>query len=112
MSGTMRAIARPVEPTFDSKWEERYYRHLIAQRNAGQIVEFWWKGFKFKVGEGAWYTPEAIVLGNDGYLQLHEVKGYKREAAMVRYKAARERYPLRCYLVRLVKGVWVYEGEG
>lgn len=109
MTGKLYALATPPTPVFDSKWEERYYKHLLAERSAGRIVEFWWKGFRLKVGDGAWYTPEAIVLGQDGVLQLHEVKGYKREAAMVRYKAARERYPFRCYLVRLVKGQWVYE---
>jgi len=111
-SAALRAIAKPVVPKFDSKWEEKYHAHLVAQRNAGKIVEFWWKGFRLRVGEGAWYTPEAIVLANDGYLELHEVKGYKREAAMVRYRAAKERYPFRAYLVRLKKGgEWVMEGD-
>src|SRR5690348_3589247 len=89
----VKARATKKDPRFDSKWEEQYYRHLEALKRQGVIEEFWWKGMRFAIGGGQYYKPEAVVAYPDEYLEVHEVKGYRREAGMVRFRTAAAIYP-------------------
>ena len=59
-------------------------------------------------GVGAVYTPDFSVLVPDAErVEYREVKGYRREASIVRLKAAALRYPdFRFVLVTKVNGDW------
>lgn len=78
-----------------NKTELAYEQYLELLKKAGEIL--WWKyeGLKFRLGEGAYFTPDFVVMNKEGYLEAHEVKGFWREAARVRIKAAAEMYPIR-----------------
>ena len=69
----------------------------------------------------AWHTedvaPQAVlathqptqlrVTRTDGCVEYHEVKGYRREAAIVRLKSAAKQYPqFRFVLVTKADGFW------
>lgn len=81
--------------------EAAYALTLQARQEAGEIA--WW-GFgvvRLRLAEGAYYKPDFVILlapghapeGDGRLLEIHEVKGHKREAAMVRYRVAREQHP-------------------
>jgi hypothetical protein len=89
--------------------EERYLADLDMRRLVGEVD---WVGkhesLAFKLASGATFRPDFPVLVN-GRLELHEVKGFWREAARVRIKVAAALYPFRFVAVRWVSGGWQFE---
>ena len=98
---------------YRSKWEQAYARHLDFEKWIGDIADFSYEPEKLEIGIGAVYTPDFRVTMTDGAIEFHEVKGYRREAAMVRIKAAALRYPDRRFvLVTKVGGEWKHTPIG
>ena len=90
-----------------NKTEWRYSDELEFQRLAGEILQWEFEGLRFKLADGAWYKPDFAVWLPDGRLRLVEVKGFRREAAIVRFKVARDKYPhCEWLMVQRVKGAW------
>lgn len=99
---------RPWHP-YRSKWEWQYARRLVWERDVGMIRDFQYEPDRLEIGVGAFYTPDFGVDLIDGGREMREVKGYKREAAMVRLKVAAQRYShLRFVLVTKKAGQWVH----
>lgn len=87
-----------------NKTESRYSAHLEARKSAGEILWYRFEGFKVRLADGAFYTPDFAVLNADGALECHEVKAGKlaadgsiqmlcEEASKVRVKVAADMYP-------------------
>lgn len=96
--------------TFRSKLEAAYALHLEARKIARQVLKHRYEGIRLRLAKGAHYTPDFFVVLVDGSLELHEVKGFWREAARVRIKVAAELFPeFRFLAVRRVKGEWIEE---
>lgn len=93
-----------------NKLETAYAAELARMVSQGEIASFEFEGVSFRLARGAWFTPDFAVWHYDGRLELHETKGFWREAARVRIKVAASKYD-RCRFVaiRLVKGAWVRE---
>lgn len=97
----------------DSQWEHEYHAYLDALKRAGEIRGYRWKDFRVRLvrqdGErDRYYSPEALVWLPDGTMEVHEVKGRKREAGMMRFDLAREQWP--CFRWRMMAkrdGRWV-----
>lgn len=82
-----------------NKTEAAYVAEVLNARYLNNEIENWWyESFKLRLADGAWYTPDFAVLLHDGTWEMHEVKGFVREAAMVRIKVAAEKYPLRFFM--------------
>jgi hypothetical protein len=97
---------RPWHP-YRSKWEADYARYLESLQHAKLIAGFEYEPEKLEIGVGAKYTPDFRVTRLDGSREWREVKGYRREAAMVRIKAAALRFPNdRFVLVTKADGQW------
>jgi hypothetical protein len=97
-------ITRPKGP---NKLEEAYMRQLDFLKTIGAVKSWKYESLKLRLAEGAWYTPDFFVELTDGVLEIHETKGFMREAAFVRLKVAAEQYPqFRFKLVKRIKGLW------
>lgn len=90
---------------------EAAYAHLLeARKRAGHVADYWYECASFEIGpETRWY-PDFMVMLADGEVQLHEVKGRRKsnngastwwaeDAAKVKIRAARARYPFRVFVV-------------
>lgn len=90
-----------------NKWEASYAVMLEAQRKAGEII--WWdfERIRIRVGKGAWFKPDFFVILAGGSVEWHECKGYRREAAIVRIKAAADLIPLPFFIVTPKNGGWL-----
>ena len=94
--------------SYKSGLERNYAERLDLLKHAGEIVEWRYEGIKFKLGKGAWYTPDFLVVYEDRF-ELHETKGFWREAALVRIKVAASAYPwYRFVVVQCKKKVWTF----
>lgn len=67
---------------------------------AGEIQWYAYESVQLKIADGATYKPDFFVVTKDGTLEVHEVKGHWREAAKVRWKAVKGKYP---FVYKLVK---------
>jgi hypothetical protein len=95
-----------------NKLEQKFSLHLEAKRIRGDI-EFWrYEPIRIRLADGAWYTPDFLVITNDGRTQVFETKGFWREAARVRIKVAADKFRGSGWEflgAQYLKGAWVYE---
>jgi hypothetical protein len=84
-----------------NRTEAAYAAQLELRRAAGEIRSFEFEAVRLNIGEGAWYTPDFLVLRftvETGFtVEFHEVKGsWKAKNARdgrTRLKAAAKQYP-------------------
>lgn len=87
-----------------NKTEGRYANELATQHRLGHIHWYAFEGMKFKLADKTFYTPDFIVLTNDGFLEAHEVKGFWEDDARVKIKVAAQMFPVKFIAVKPVKG--------
>jgi hypothetical protein len=88
-----KAHGRPQhEPGKMNKREARYASDLEIQRKSGDIA--WWafEPIKLRLADRTFYTPDFVVMLNDGSIEFHEVKGHFEDDAAVKHKVAIETY--------------------
>ena len=94
---------------YKSKTERLYSWELDEQKQAGEIQRWEYEALKFRLADGAWFTPDFCVwIG--GSLELREIKGgFIREAARVRFLVAKRLYPEFTWrmIQRQKNGAWV-----
>lgn len=76
-----------------NKTEAAYASLLEIKKRAGEIQDYCYEKVKFRLADNTYYTPDFFVLDKDGYIELHEVKGYLREDARDKFKVAADQYP-------------------
>ena len=110
---TQTGVPRPRVPVSPmNEWEQKYAQHLRMRQVAGEVRTFEFEAMRLRMGiaanepgsRGSWFTPDFSVWLTDGSFELHEVKGFWREAARVRIKTAASLYPFRFVVVRKVRG--------
>lgn len=109
-----------VKPYLDTKdrmnkTERAYADQLYSLQLAGEILQYEFEGVKLRLAPGAFYTPDFLVVTPER-IELHEVKGFWREAAKVRIKTAAAKYPYFKFIVvkydkpsRRAVGRWSFE---
>lgn len=78
-----------------NKTEAAYDDHLWSLRHLKSIIWHRFEAVKLRLADNTFYTPDFVVLANDGYLEMHEVKGFWEDDARVKIKVAAEQYPFR-----------------
>ena len=92
------AIPRDL-PAGMNKLEAAYRDELEAKRLGGLIREWSFNSVRLALGGGAWFKPDFFVVQADGTCEIHETKGFQREAALVRLKVAARLYPFRFFRI-------------
>lgn len=77
-----------------TKPEQRYSDLLEARKRAGEIVEWWFEAFTFKLADGTRFTPDFFVTFPDGSAELVDVKGTGPvdDKSVVKVKVAADRF--------------------
>jgi len=92
----------PKKSPYKNKWEQQYAWELTSRQRFGEIL--WWAYTPVTLvivdanGKRCRYTPDFMVVREHLVVKIPdfefvEVKGHLREAARIRFLAARERYP-------------------
>lgn len=76
-----------------NRTESDWAIELEARRRVGEIEHWSFESVRLKLANGAWYTPDFFVVVSDGSIEIHETKGFMREAARVRLLTAAQLYP-------------------
>lgn len=86
-----------------NKTEKSYSDYLFKQKVAGLILDFWYEPFSLKLAGGCFYRPDFMVLLSDLEIEIHEVKGFWEDDALVKIKVAAEKFPFRFRTVKKTK---------
>lgn len=90
--------------------EARYAEHLATLEREGKVVGWDYEGFKLRLADKTFYTPDFLVILADGRIELHEVKGHWEDDARVKIKVAAAQKPWFTFVaVKWAKGGWEYE---
>lgn len=92
-TGTVKARGRQRhQPGVMNKTERAYADHLDTLKAAGEVAEYWFEAVKFKLADATFYTPDFMVLMQDGTIEVHEVKGHWEDDARVKFKVFRDKF--------------------
>lgn len=106
----MRTRAKAIHrPGVMNKTEAAYGLHLSDLQAKGEIQEFKFEAVKLILGSRCSYTPDFMVIRPDGILEFHEVKGFWRDDARVKIKAAADKFPFVFVAVQKTKTGWNVE---
>lgn len=83
-----------------NKLESAYEGRLESLRRAGYIEWFAFEAIKLRLADNTFYTPDFFVMGADGTLQCHEVKGFWEDDARVKIKVAARLFPFEFIAVK------------
>lgn len=93
-----------------NRTESRYAAHLGLLKHGGEVADFWFEAVTFKMAHDLRYTPDFMVQLPDGTMEMHEVKGFRRDDAMAKIRMAAALFPFRFVLVEAAgKGFHVTE---
>jgi len=90
-----------------NKTEAKYAARLELLKRAGEVLEYYYEPVNLKLADKCFYRVDFMVLMADQTIEMHEVKGYWTEDALVKIKVAANRFPFRFAAFQLVKGEWV-----
>jgi hypothetical protein len=90
-----------------NKTEIAYGKVLEFQKQAGEVLWFEFEPMNLRLAEKCFYKVDWLVLTKELLLEVHEVKGYWTDDALVKIKIAAEKFPFRFISKQLVKGAWV-----
>jgi hypothetical protein len=89
-----------------NRLEAAYAQHLELQRAAGVIRRWDYEPERLLIGNRCTYLPDFRIVGADDVIEMHEVKGFMRDDALVKLKVAASMHPYRFVLVRRIDRVW------
>ena len=75
-----------------NKTEAAYGDVLMTRMALGEILRFRFEEVVFVLGDRCRYTPDFEVVLEDGTVEYHEVKGFWRDDARVKIKAAARKF--------------------
>lgn len=74
--------------------EESFSTTYLEPLRLGGEIQWWdFEPMRFRIGVGAFYKPDFIVVDGIGQVLAYETKGHWREAARARIKVAADRFP-------------------
>jgi hypothetical protein len=74
--------------------ERSYFETILKPRQlAGEIVRIDFEKHTFKLADDTRYTPDFWCLMADGTVEIHEVKGFMEDDALVKIKVAASMFP-------------------
>lgn len=91
-----------------NKTEVAYREHLEFRKRAGEIADYSVQSVTFKLGDDCRYTPDFLVIENDRTMTFVEIKGFLRDDALVKFRAAQDKFPwFRFKMIQRAKGgIW------
>jgi len=75
-----------------NKTEARYAELLELRKLAGEILDYKFEPFRLILAGNTSYCPDFLVVFKD-HFEIHEVKGFLRDDANVKFKVAARTFP-------------------
>ncbi|PJX25050.1 DUF1064 domain-containing protein [Psychrobacter sp. L7] len=75
--------------------EKAYAQHLELLKRAGEVSYYSFDGINLRLADNTFYKPDFLVMRSDGQLEIHEVKGFWTDDALVKIKVAADKFPFK-----------------
>ena len=75
-----------------NKDEAEYACILEMMKRSGDIIDYKFESVKFTLADRTTYMPDFIVIF-PGHIEFHEIKGFLRDDANVKFKVAATLFP-------------------
>lgn len=93
-----------------NKLEESYSKLLEEHRLAGKIHLWSFEPMALRLADRTTYTPDFMILDNEGYITFIECKGFWHQSGRIKLKVAAENHPHFIFrAVQYKKKQWIYE---
>ena len=90
-----------------NKWEKEYDNFLSILKYKKIVLDYRYEGITFKLAYRTTYTPDFLVVNADKTVTIIEIKGFRRDDAMAKFKIAAQMYPyFRFKMITKKKGDW------
>lgn len=90
----MKAIAKPVDLFAGMNGTEKEFALILEAKRRNNLIRSWrFEPVTLTLGRGSGYTPDFMVVADNGTIRFLETKGFWREAARVRIKVAATLFP-------------------
>ncbi|MEO9145114.1 MAG: hypothetical protein ABI237_06105 [Ginsengibacter sp.] len=90
-----------------NKTESAYNNYLEVQKRIGEVIWYEFEPMNLRLADKCFYKVDFLVLTKNFQLEVHEIKGYWTDDALVKIKTAAEKFPFRFISKQLVKGEWI-----
>jgi len=92
-----------------NRTERAYANYLATLKLCGEIRDWRFEPFRFKIAGRTFLKIDFLVWLNDGSVELHDTKGHMEDDAAVKIKTVADQNPwFRFWLVCREGGQWVY----
>ena len=88
------------KPGVMNKTEAVYEGLLRIRQIEGAVLWYAYEAITFKLAKDTRYTPDFVVMLQDGSFECHEVKGFWRDDAKVKIKVAAAMFPIKFIAVK------------
>lgn len=91
-----RAKLRRHVPGEMNQTERKFVEEVILpMKEKGDIHDWWFERFKFKLADNTYYTPDFVIQNRNGELEVWEVKGGGgwQDDARVKVKVLQSQFP-------------------
>jgi len=106
-----KAIVDLPEIEFRNNDERRYAADVLEPlKEKGAIVDWRYEQVRFQLAKGTAYTPDFMIIWEDGVVEFVEYKGWRRPTGIVKIKVAAEKFPW--FNWKLVEKRLVRDGGG
>ena len=90
-----------------NKTEAAYAKVLVARKHTGEVAWYAFEPINIRLADKCFYSPDFMVMLSSGEIEIHEVKGFWTDDALVKIKVAATILPFKFIAVRLEKGQWI-----
>ena len=90
-----------------NKTEAAYAAVLDARKHTGEVAWYAFEPINIRLADKCFYSPDFMVMLSSGEIEIHEVKGFWTDDALVKIKVAATILPFKFIAVRLEKGQWI-----
>ncbi len=92
-----------------NRTEDYYSKHLYMLTLSGDILNYYFEAVKLRLADRTWYIPDFMVITRQG-IEFHEIKGFWRDDAKVKFKVAKEMHRWAQFkVVKRIHNAWVVQ---
>jgi len=86
--------------------EKKYSDRLELLKRAGEIIWYSFEPANLRLADRCFYKVDFMVMNKDFQMEVHEVKGFWTDDALVKIKVAAELFPFRFIAIQYKKKEW------
>jgi hypothetical protein len=102
-SASMQAVAKGSSPRGEMNDTERRWARLLEESEHVAAWKYEEEGYRYGANDST-HWPDFWVMREDGRIEIHEIKGYVKDAGRLRFLSCADRHPEYRWVMVVQKG--------